>query len=49
MCAITENCQNCAKYDKGGCYHGPKVIVKIFGPMWVPATAWCNRFMEKAR
>ena len=47
MCCITEKCENCKKYGDGGCYHGPKLIVKVFGPMYVPATAWCNRFRQR--
>ena len=54
MCEVTkkciiEKCKDCESYGKGGCYYGPKLIVKIFGPMWVPATAWCNRFNGKTR
>jgi hypothetical protein len=49
MCTITQSCKECKNYGKGGCYYGPKIIVKIFGPVWVPANAWCNRFDHKSR
>lgn len=49
MCCILQKCEDCKRYGKGGCYYGLRVIVKIFGPMPVPATAWCNRFKEKTR
>ena len=49
MCTITQKCKDCQSYDKGCCYYGPKWVVKIFGPRWVPANAWCNRFDQKTR
>ena len=42
-------CKNCENYRICACYYGPKVLVRIFGPMIVPANAWCNRFNEKMR
>lgn len=49
MCCISEKCEDCKRYDDGGCYYGPRVIVKIIGPMLVPANGWCNRFKQKTR
>ena len=33
MCCISEKCEDCKRYDDGGCYYGPRVIVKIVGPI----------------